>query len=107
MKKCIIDVRKLIVPYLFIEKWESQTDALKEFTDYFKEQWIYNEFGWFEGYVQNAPSHNNALEASNRVIKDENTFRERIPIDQFLEFSRELIKDWSIKRNENTPNAKI
>ena len=79
---------------------------MKEFTEYFKSQWIDNQFGWFEGYSLVAPSHNNALEASNRVIKDQNTFRERFPIGQFLEYSRELIREWSIKRNEHTPNAK-
>ena len=41
------------------------------------------------------PSTNNALEATNRVIKDENTFRERLPLSRFKVLAFETVEKWS------------
>jgi hypothetical protein len=41
------------------------------------------------------PSTNNALEATNRVIKDENTFRKRLPLSRFKVLVFEIVEKWS------------
>ena len=35
--------------------------------------------GWYEELEENVPNTNNALEARNQVVKDEDTIRERLP----------------------------
>ena len=47
---------------------------------YFINEWLSSKDGWYEGYQTHRPSTNNALEATNRVIKDEDTLRERLPL---------------------------
>ena len=59
---------------------------VKKFSEYFDEQWLKKNSKWYEGAAAvKLPSTNNGLEATNRVIKAENTLRERrLPIGQFL-----------------------
>ncbi|RMZ99627.1 hypothetical protein BpHYR1_005968 [Brachionus plicatilis] len=49
--------------------------------------------GWYKGYtdVKYSPSHNNPLEATYKVIKDKNTFRERLSLSQFLIVSCDIV----------------
>jgi len=61
---------------LFIKKW---TRSQPDFVEYFRREWLTSHDAWYEGVEHFTPSTNNALEATNRVIKDENTFRERLP----------------------------
>jgi len=77
---------------LFIDKWSHQDAFIK----YFKEEWLEKNQNWYEGAAKSAPSTNNALEASNRVIKDEHTLRERIPLNQFKILAMEMIQKWSL-----------
>ncbi|KAL0831843.1 hypothetical protein ABMA28_001373 [Loxostege sticticalis] len=44
-----------------------------------------------------SPSTNNALEAFNKVIKDSNTFRERLQLSRFLFLAKKMVNEWSIK----------
>ncbi|CAF4140247.1 unnamed protein product [Rotaria sp. Silwood2] len=52
-------------------------------------------------------STNNALEATNKTIKDDETFRERDILSRFLTISLNIINNWSIKRDSSSVNAKI
>jgi hypothetical protein len=66
-------------------------------------------YGWYEGHSKSnkIPSQNNALEASNRVIKDESTFRERLSFNEFIHLvMQELLPDWSTGRNPDSNNNK-
>ena len=51
--------------------------------------------GWYEGFVIGALATNNGLEAINRTIKDNYTFRDRLPFRQFLTKSTEIVENWS------------
>ncbi len=53
---------------LFKVKW-SLTASLTEFLQYFENQWININNGWYEGYAVRFPSTNNALESTNRIMK--------------------------------------
>ena len=61
--------------------------------------------GWYEGYSQYTPSSNHALEATNKVIKYENIFRECLALSRFLVVAIEMVKQWSRDRDEKQPNA--
>ncbi len=52
------------------------------------------------------PSTNNALEATNRVIKDEDTIRERLPLSRFTVVVFEIVNKWSKERNPARVNSK-
>ena len=50
---------------------------------------------WYEGISLIESSTNNALEAWNKVIKDEHTLRERLPFANFLKTNQEYLSSWS------------
>ena len=64
---------------LFLKKWKSQ----ERFLDYFSDEWLESKSGWYEGLEVNVPNTNNALEATNRFIKDEDTTRGRLSLSRF------------------------
>lgn len=78
---------------MFVVKWEKQNDFIK----YFQKEWLELNRNWFEGVQKLVPSTNNALEAFNRVLKDENTLRERLPISRFSVILKEYIRSWSLQ----------
>ena len=73
---------------------------------YFEKEWIDSNDGWYEGVELYVPSTNNALEATNKVVKDEGTYRERHVLSRFLVIASDIVKNWSVERNTNIPNAK-
>lgn len=79
---------------LFIEKWRAVSNDLAQ---YFGDEWITHHQNWYEGFRKKTPSTNNALESFNRVIKDEQTFRERLDISQFRFVLFNAIKQSSIE----------
>jgi transposase-like protein len=55
---------------LWLKKWEGNQEA-NSFVSYFREEYINNNSGWFEGLALGYPSTNNCLEATNNVVKKE------------------------------------
>lgn len=74
---------------LFLSKWEASE---MEFIRSFKKKWIEKNGKWYEGYSKFTPSTNNVLEASNRVIKDEQLLRERLPIGRIRIVVLDIVK---------------
>jgi hypothetical protein len=70
---------------LFLLKWKNSNTQVDEFLTYFQGEWLGGLNGWYEGVSLFVPSTNNALESTNRVVKDESTMRERLPLGQFLD----------------------
>ncbi|RNA23519.1 hypothetical protein BpHYR1_050333 [Brachionus plicatilis] len=67
---------------------------------YFRDQWLTeSNIGWNESYANGFPSINNALEATNDVIKDKATLRDRLPVRNFLKCMDELLSTWSEHRH--------
>ena len=58
-------------------------------------QWFTSRDTWYEDFFMFAPSTNNACEAINRTIKDEHTFRERLPMSTFKEIMMKMVNTWS------------
>lgn len=79
---------------LFIAKWRAVSNDLAE---YFEKEWLINHPNWYEGFRRNTPSTNNGLESFNRVIKDEQTFRERLDISQFRFVLFDMITQLSVE----------
>ncbi|CAF3873774.1 unnamed protein product [Rotaria sp. Silwood1] len=87
------------VSSLFLKQW-NKTE--KEFTEYFENEWLTVLDSWYEGYNGAfTPSTNNQLEATNKVIKDEHTFRERHTLSRFLTVASDIVNKWSMSRNQN------
>jgi hypothetical protein len=77
---------------LFIKKWAK---AQPGFVEYFRSVWLTSHNTWYEGVQHFTPCTNNGLESINRVIKDENTFRERLPLSKFKALVFEIAEKWT------------
>ena len=63
--------------------------------------------GWYAGLQLFTPSTNNSLEATNRVIKDEDTLRDRLVLSRFTVVALSIVNKLSIERNPTTVNANV
>ncbi|CAF3264957.1 unnamed protein product [Rotaria socialis] len=77
------------------------------FLIYFDNDWIKSNGGWYEGIQLYTSSTSNALEATNKVVKDDGTFRERHVLSRFLVIASNIINNWSIERDPSSTNAKL
>ena len=86
---------------LFFDKWKGNEEVVK-FLDHFKEFWIDKNNGWYEGFADgHIPSTDNGLESVNRVIKEQHTLRERLPVGEYMKNAFDMFRDWSIDRFPN------
>ncbi|CAF0764771.1 unnamed protein product [Brachionus calyciflorus] len=91
---------------LFHQKWSNESNhnsssqLIQNFLTYFSKNWL-GEYtcGWYEEYAKGLPSTNNSLESTNNVIKNEGTFRELLPMNEFLSCVQEFITNWSKDRD--------
>ncbi|CAF4124769.1 unnamed protein product [Rotaria magnacalcarata] len=90
---------------LFQQKWKAkECPPINNFIDYFINEWYMSNKGWFEGFTIGYPSSNNALEATNGTIKSLYTFRERLPVGEFLSvLENDIIHQLSRERNTDDP----
>lgn len=73
---------------LFLKKWKN---IEKNFTEYFKKEWLGDHSNWFEGAAEFVPSHNNGVESHNSNIKRNYTMRKRLPLNQFFDAVNEMV----------------
>ncbi|CAF0857349.1 unnamed protein product [Rotaria sordida] len=92
-----------IATRLFLKKWEKQERCIQ----YLSSEWLESKNGWYEGLSMYVPSTNNALEATNRMIKDEDTLRERLVLSRFTVVIFSIVNKWSKERNPTLINSKI
>jgi hypothetical protein len=95
---------------LFMKKWKyknkEKNQSVLDFLQYFDDEWLQSNPGWYEGVRLYMPSTNNALEATNRTIKDDGTFRERHVLSRFLTTASDIVRNWSIDRDPSSTNLK-
>lgn len=96
----------LIASKCFVAKWSADAEVL-EFVNYFSAEYLEQRSNWYEGAAHFHPSHNNALEATNSVIKKEFTLRERLPLRKFIEATEAMTRSWSLERNAEDISAKV
>ena len=83
---------------LLIQKWRNKSEGVDLFLDYFQREWLDKNCNWFEGFQESGISANNGLESNNRWIKEDFTFRERLPMNQFLPCLLRMVEAWSRDR---------
>jgi len=81
--------------------------SILDLLDYFTNERPNTNDGWYEGIQLHTPSTNNALEATNRTIKDDGTFRERHMLSRFLTMASNIVNNWSIERDPLSINVKM
>ncbi|CAF4295127.1 unnamed protein product, partial [Rotaria sordida] len=95
---------------LFMKKWKlknkQKNQSILDFLEYFDNEWLKLNNGWYEGIQLYTPSTNNVLETINKTIKDDGTFRERHVLSRFLTIASTIIYNWSIERDVSSINAK-
>lgn len=79
---------------LFVAKWKKKSSHLMV---YFEKEWLFQNRNWYEGFAIQVPSTNNAIESFNRVLKDEQTLRERMDLTVFKVKMCEVVQHWSIE----------
>jgi hypothetical protein len=77
------------------------------FMQHFEEQWCERISCWYEGVHinQNLVMSNNGIEATNGVIKNEGTYRERMNLFMFTDVTKRMIRNWGNERNPVSPNC--
>lgn len=76
----------------FFQKWKRKE---KKFCEYFEKTWIRKNSSWYEGYEPLLPSTNNALEATNDVLKRKYTMRRRLDVAPFNTQLFKFVHDFS------------
>ena len=87
---------------IMLLKYSEETEFIK----YYKDQHLLKNMNWYEGAAPYSPSSNNALEATNGVIKSTYTNRDRLPVSRFFTLALSMTADWSKDRAPG-PNQKI
>ena len=95
---------------LFFIKWANMSADVETFLEYFRNEKIEKHGAWYEAVKTGhwCPTNSNGIECFNRLIKDQQTFRERWPLGRFTGRILEMVHNWSYERDSETnPNAKI
>lgn len=78
---------------LLIQKWKK---AESSFIEYFENVYIKTNANWFEGAADKTPKTNNCLEVFNRLLKQQQLQNVRKPLNQFLPFGLEIVRERSM-----------
>ena len=73
---------------------------------YIKTEYFHKNQNWFEGFGQNCPSTNNAIESFNAVLKRCYTLRERMAVGDFLESMENMLNEQSLLRDPISKDSK-
>jgi len=108
---CLADIRMLqlalnpeqfeLASVAMIAKWQQEWPD-SDFPARFRHQWLTKNHAWFEGFDADSPATNNGRASFNGVIKMY-TFRERLPVGQFLTFSEKMVREWSLDTTDRRP----
>lgn len=89
---------------LFSEKWVKKQ---RNFVRYFERQWLKDGIkNWYEGVGPYIPSTNNALESTNKRIKDDFNLRHRCPISVFKTRVFTILKQYSLDYTDGKRKVK-
>ena len=91
---------------LFFKKWEEHPNpVVLGVTEHFKSEWCNERLGnWTSGHAHNCVINTNGLEGTNKVIKDELTYRQLLPIIEFLQKGLVWVREQSENRSDG-PNG--
>lgn len=92
----------VLIKNLFFLKWEGNPNPqVQDVTTHFRAEWCNERLGnWSCGHSRNSVINTNGLEGTNKVIKDELTFRQLMPVLDFLQKALLWLREQSEKRDE-------
>jgi hypothetical protein len=80
----------------WMHRYNANNTALEALHSFAKVYLLHDHnFTWFAGYSEYA-STNNALECANRIFKDRETFRRRLPVRDFFLVAENALQKWCI-----------
>ena len=96
----------VILKGLFFTKWESNPDPIVlSVTQHFKTEWCNERLGnWSSGHAHNCVINTNGLEGTNKVIKDELSYRQLLPVMEFMQKGLVWVREQSERRSDG-PNG--
>ena len=91
---------------MLFNKWDNHNVvAVNTLIDHFKREWCNDRLGnWTHGHIRNYVNCTNGLEATNKVLKDDVTKRQLMPILNFLLKIQTWLGEQSEIREEINPN---
>lgn len=98
--------QSVLLRILFFAKWENhESQDVKALVGSFKREWCNARVGnWTHGHIHNYVNNTNGLESTNKVLKDEVTQRQLMPILNFLIKIQLWLGEQSAKREVGNPN---
>ena len=92
---------------LFFAKWDGQIDnRAADAAAHFRTEWCNERLcNWSRGHAPNAAVNTNGLESTNKVVKDELTFRQLMPVIDLLQKGISWLHEQSQKRDESVENV--
>ncbi|CAF2642268.1 unnamed protein product [Rotaria sp. Silwood2] len=81
-------------------KWNNYP-LMKQFQEYFFNEWIKKLPLWYEGAACHIPSTNNGCESLNGKIKQQYTLRNKLHLSSFLPKIEQMLHAWPIKSSSN------
>ena len=92
----------VILKALFFKKWEEHPNPIVlSVTEHFKTEWCNERLGnWTSGHAHNCVVNINGLEGTYKVIKDELTYRQLLPIMDFLQKELVWVREQSEDRSD-------
>ena len=98
----------VILKNLFFLKWEGHANPqVRDAAAHFKTEWCNERVGiWSSGHSRNSVMNTNGLEATNKVIKDELTFRQLMPVLDFLQKAPLWLREQSLRRDPGPEGAR-
>ena len=87
---------------LFFQKWEGHASPIiVDITNHFRAEWCNARLGnWSCGHAHNCVVNTNGLEATNKVIKDELTYHQLMPVMDFLRQALIWLREQSERRSD-------
>jgi len=87
--------------FLFLKKWSKRE---KDFSECFENESLKTHDSWYERYSTCTLSRNNSLEATNKIIKDEHTFRERHTLSRFFTIVNDIVNKKMVQPSQSESN---
>ena len=91
---------------LFFMKWDThEAVAVRTLIEHFRREWCSERLGnWTHGHISNYVNNTNGLESTNKVIKDDVTKRQLMPMLNFLLKIQNWLGEQSEKGDIENPN---
>ena len=101
-------IAKLESKYCKNNSYEARTkSAMDSFFSYFRSVWVDSlENRWYEGSHPFATSNNQGMEAKNKCIKQNHTFRKRMALGPFINICLRMVHEWALEDFSNLDSTR-